>query len=241
MLTVIGLVAGFIALAAVKNGLRRDLVVADPDEIPSSRSLFPFAVSEGRPAYLRHCAGCHGAGGRGDRAKGAPSLADNDWLYGSGRVSEIEWTITHGIRAADPRTRNLAVMPAFATPRPSPLGNIPPLTPGDIHDVVEFLVAVGSRDADPAAATRGSGIFHGRGGCYDCHGADARGDPAIGAPRLVGANWLTGDGERNSIFASIARGRRGVCPAWGEVLGAVEVRALAVYVYSLSHDSGAPR
>ena len=118
------------------------------------------------------CADCHGTGGQGDRVNGAPSLTDDDWLYGTGRISEIEWTITHGIRAADPRTWNLAVMPAYGTPRPSPTEAIPPLSPDDIRDVIEYLMEIGGHDADANAAARGGQIFHDRGGCYDCHGAD---------------------------------------------------------------------
>lgn len=238
---VLALVAGSIAIVARNYAFRRQMVATDPDELPSSRAMLRFAVSEGRPSYLRHCASCHGTDGRGDRMKGAPSLADNDWLYGSGRLSEIEWTISHGIRAADPKTRNVTVMPAFATPRPIAVTNIPPLTPGDIGDVVEFLREIGGRDADSAAAARGAAIYHGRGACYDCHGRDARGDSAIGAPKLVETAWMTGDGEREAIFTTIARGRKGVCPAWGDRLGAATVRALAAYVYSLSHNSETPK
>ena len=52
----------------------------------------------------------------GDPARGAPNLIDAEWIYGSGTVSEIEYTITYGIRAGNPKSRNLAFMPSFAHP-----------------------------------------------------------------------------------------------------------------------------
>jgi cytochrome c oxidase cbb3-type subunit 3 len=237
VLVALGLVAGLLVAVARDRALHHHMMVSDPDTIPSSPTLFRFAAAEGHPAYRRHCAECHGADGQGDRTRGAPSLADSDWLYGSGRIGEIEWIITHGIRAADPKTWNLAAMPAYGTAHPSAAENIPPLLPGQIRDVVEFLIAAGGRNADAVAAARGAQIFHSQGGCTDCHGADARGDPGIGAPNLTDAVWLTGDGSREAIFTIIARGRNGVCPAWGSRLDAATIRGLAVYVYTLSHAS----
>ena len=40
-------------------------------------------ASAGQPIYEEHCAACHGAEGKGDRATGAPNLTDPIWLYGS--------------------------------------------------------------------------------------------------------------------------------------------------------------
>jgi len=231
---VLGVSAGLMDMAHT-HSLERRLMIADPDTIPLSRALARFAVKDGRAVYANNCASCHGGDGQGDPAQSTPSLIDADWLYGSGKISEIEHTVSYGIRAGGPKTWNLAEMPAYATPHPSPSENIAPLSPGDIRDVVEFLRGLEKRDADPAAAARGAQIYQGRGGCFDCHGQDAVGDPAIGAPNLTDSIWLQGDGSREAMFAVIAGGRKGVCPSWTTRLKAAEIRALAVYVFSLSH------
>ena len=99
--------------------------------------------------------------------------------------------------------------------RPSPTAAISPLTPVDIRDVVEFLIKIEGRAANESAAGRGAAIFLDRGGCFDCHGADAKGDPAVGAPDLTDAIRLTGDGSREALFSAIARGSAGMCPRLG--------------------------
>jgi cytochrome c oxidase cbb3-type subunit 3 len=69
--------------------------------------------------------------------------------------------------------------------------------------------------------------------CYDCHGDDAKGDSAIGAPDLTDADWLWGDGSADSIRAAITHGMAGQCPAWIDRLSPASIRALAVYVHSM--------
>jgi cytochrome c oxidase cbb3-type subunit 3 len=210
------------------------LLSVDADLIPDRPALVRFATARAAPLYKRTCARCHGESLAGDPVLGVPDLADDDWLYGEGRVSEIEETLTHGVRSGDPTARNLANMPAYGQAEPYARYHIPPLSPGDIEDVTDYLLAIEGRSADPAAAARGDVIFHTRGGCYDCHGADAHGDGAIGAPNLRDRIWLYGDGSRAAIFRTIAKGRAGACPAWIGRLTAAEIRALAVFI----HDHG---
>jgi cytochrome c oxidase cbb3-type subunit 3 len=214
------------------------LVRADPDGIAGDAPLLRFATDLGKVVYYERCASCHGPGGVGDPARGVPNLADADWLYGSGNVGEIEKIVTYGIRSHNPKAWNLAVMPAFSRPLPSPTEpKIPPLTPQSLRDVTEFVVAAAGRPSDIEAANRGGVIFSGVGGCYDCHGADGSGDSAIGAPNLIDSIWLYGDGSRQSIMDSIAFGRAGICPAWIGKIGSGEIREVSVYVYSLSHST----
>src|SRR6202035_4409341 len=49
-------------------------------------------------------------------------------------------TILPGIRAGDPKGWNLADMPAFAQAEPYKRYKIPALEPGEIRDVIEFLL-----------------------------------------------------------------------------------------------------
>jgi cytochrome c oxidase cbb3-type subunit III len=214
----------------------RQLLRADPDALSADSMLFRFAVSRGRPLYAARCAVCHGASGSGDTTRGIPNLTDQDWLYGTGRATEIEKVIDYGIRSRNAKAWNLAIMPAYARPQPNAADkSIQPLSPGDIDDVIEFLMRQQGRPAEAAAAARGAALFGGRGGCYDCHSVDAKGDSAIGAPNLSDAITLYGDGSRAALRMSIAYGREGVCPAWINRVGAASIRELAVFVYSISH------
>jgi len=214
------------------------LVSADPDRLAGRPDLVAFALPRGHRGFATYCAPCHGRAARGDPALGIPDLTDQDWLYGSGKVSEIETIISDGVRAPDPKTWKLARMPAYArlVPYP-PEPALQPLAPGDIRDVVSFLMSIEGRGPVSEASARGRAIFAGRGGCYDCHGADAGGDPGVGAPNLADHTWLYGSGQPEEIFDSIAYGRAGVCPAWRGRLKPAQVREIALYVHALSTPS----
>lgn len=224
------------AVVGADSYAERQLLRADPDAVPSDPMLLRFAADRGGALYMARCAACHGPSGFGDPAEGVPNLTDDDWLYGSGRVAEIERVIDYGIRSRNPKAWNLAIMPAYARPRPNPAdANIQPLSPREIDDLVEFLMHKQGQPADANSASRGATLFAGRGGCYDCHSIDAKGDSAIGAPNLSDAITLYGDGSRDALHMSIAYGRRGVCPAWINHVSAAGIRELALYVYSISH------
>jgi cytochrome c oxidase cbb3-type subunit 3 len=219
--------------------LEARLLRADPGSIPSEAALMRFATGRGRPLFDAHCANCHGRAGRGDRTQGIPDLTDDEWLYGSGQVFDIERVIYYGIRSHHPKAWNLAIMPAFGRPRPSEAdAKIAPLAPPQIRDLIEFIVHEQGRDADGAASARGASLYLGAAGCYDCHSTDLRGDPAIGVPNLIDNITLYGDGNRQALFMSIADGRQGVCPSWAAQISPAGIRELALYVYSLSHSVG---
>jgi cytochrome c oxidase cbb3-type subunit III len=235
--------AFLIGAAVFANGryVERTLLRADPDALLADSALLRFAADRGRPLFLVHCATCHGISGAGDPLKGVPNLTDGDWLYGTGRVADIEQVIEYGIRSRNSRAWSLAIMPAYARPQPNPADkSIRPLSPGEISDLIEFLFRQQGRAADPAAASRGATLYAGDAGCYDCHSVDVKGDAAIGAPNLADTITLYGDGSRSALYQSIAYGRQGVCPAWIKKLSAAGIRETAVYVYSISHPGEAP-
>jgi cytochrome c oxidase cbb3-type subunit 3 len=211
------------------------LLSAAPEAIRADANLAAIANDIAKPAFEKNCAACH-RDGSGDSTRGVPAFVVGGWLYGSGEVLEVERTIAHGIRAGDPKGRNLADMPAFARANPYAREKIDPLSPDDIEDAAEFVVSLSGAKADAASVARGKALFEGRGGCSDCHGGDARGDQAVGGPSLTGPRWLWGDGSRDSLRESIARGHAGVCPAWGRRLEPATVRALAVYVVQLADN-----
>jgi cytochrome c oxidase cbb3-type subunit 3 len=229
-------VLGGLAWAVTTARAEASLLRADPDVAATNPRLMAFAVGRGHGVYDHDCASCHGAKGLGDRVRGVPNLTDDDWLYGDGHVSDIETVILYGIRASNPKTWRLADMPAYAQAVPYAREALPPLRPGEIHDVMQFLASLRGAPHQPDAAQRGAKIFTITGGCYDCHGSDAHGDPAIGAPNLSDNIWLFG-GDDRTVFNSIAYGRAGYCPAWYDRLSAAKIREAALYVYSLSHKS----
>jgi cytochrome c oxidase cbb3-type subunit III len=169
----------------------------------------PAAQSLGREVFLRNCAGCHGADARG--ALGFPNLADADWLYG-GTPEAIVVSISAGRRG---------VMPPFNGMLPA--------------DAVKALADFIPRWSDPRldAGTRAAGLGQYAVTCAACHGADGRGNPALGAPDLTDAIWLYG-GTSEHVRQSILFGRSGNMPAHTGLLSADDIRLVAAYVYGLS-------
>ena len=55
----------------------------------------PQAAAAGQAKYTAMCAACHGPGGQGMQALGAPNLTDDIWLYG-GSIEEIAYGINNG-------------------------------------------------------------------------------------------------------------------------------------------------
>ncbi len=222
------------ALTVHARDVRDRIMRTDPQAILGRPELADRAIAIGRAGFATHCVQCHGTG-TADPARGIPDLTDEDFLYGSGQVDEIEQIVLHGIRSGDPRGWNLASMPAYATAKPYAAEPIPPLRPSEIRDIVEFMMRRHGKPATTAAADRGGTLFSTSGACWDCHASDGGGDDAIGGPNLLDDIWLYGDGSRAALTRSIAQGRAGVSPAFARRLSASDARAIAVYVASLSH------
>jgi cytochrome c oxidase cbb3-type subunit 3 len=235
VLAVFAIAAAAVIYAAAKGKGVNALMAADPQTILIDPVLRQTALSLGQNVFERRCATCHGAAGKPNKKRGVPDLTDGDWLYGKGDVSEIEQTVLHGIRSGDSRGWNLAYMPAYARSKPYASEPIMPLLPGEITDVAAYLHSLPDPKAlESEAIARGRAVYAGKGGCWDCHGENAGGDAAIGAPNLADDVWLYGDGSQASIARTIAYGRAGRMPAFAKTLTAVEVRAVSVYVATLA-------
>jgi cytochrome c oxidase cbb3-type subunit 3 len=220
---------GVLAVSEVRSYVSsRQLVSENPDSIPDNPTLVVFGNVLGRAAYAANCASCHGADMKGNPKKGIPNLADDVWLYDFGRISDIERTVLYGIRSGDARSHNVTDMPA--------LGRHKAITPDEIKDVIAFVRSLKKGDADQSAAMRGDKIFQDKGVCYDCHSRDGSGISDYGAPNLADDDWLYG-GDDDTIYKSIYDGRHGKCPAWVGKLSFPTIRALAVYIHSMSKES----
>lgn len=189
------------------------------EELTKDEAKMRAAVAGGAAAFKVNCVQCHGAGAAG--SKGFPNLNDDDWLWG-GDLQSIETTLIHGIRHPGDDATRASMMPAF--------GRDGILTAAQIDDVASHILVQGGRGKPSAAATRGAEVFTAN--CAVCHGADAKGMRAVGAPSLVDAIWLYG-GSKAEIVQQITNPRHGVMPAWNKRLDPVTIRMLAAYVHSL--------
>ena len=174
----------------------------------------PEANAMGKRLFLTYCQQCHGAAAQG--AKSFPNLTDGEWLWG-GAPENIKETITNG--------RN-GVM--------TPFGQV--LGADGVKDVANYVRSMNGLAHDSVRAQRGKEVFANN--CVACHGADAKGNPMLGAPDLTDDYWLYGDGTE-ALRETIGNGRHGIMPAHGELLGETRARVVAAYVYSLSHRTAA--
>lgn len=230
---VLSIVAVVILAATLHHrSVAASLLRADPDRILADPALRQAALAAGKPVYRKRCAGCHGDDGLGNQQHGIPDLTDDDHLYGTGKVSEIEQIIRYGIRAQDKRGWTLASMPAYASPVPYPSEPLPSQSPAQIEALTQLLLGFTGRATDQAAAKLGQAQFNAA-GCWDCHGRAGEGDSAVGAPALTDATWLYG-GDHDAIYRSIARGRAGYSPAFARLLTPAEIRDAAVYTAALA-------
>ena len=107
----------------------------------------------------------------------------------------------------------------------------PAMSKSDIDDMTNYLLSFSGRAEDKAASERGATMF--QTACSACHGADAKGNLAMGAPNLTDNVWLYG-GTASMISQTIEYGRAGVMPAQKDLLGEEKVHVLAAYIYNLS-------
>lgn len=170
------------------------------------------ALRTGQRLFLNYCATCHGSDARG--APGFPDLTDGEWQWG-GSPAEIRQTIISGRQG---------VMPA--------LGEV--LGADGVEQVTHYVLNLAGRpDANTDLAELGQPRFAVM--CAACHGADGRGNTALGAPDLTNDAWLYG-GSAGAIARTIREGRHGVMPGFGDFLGEDRAHVLAAYVYSLGEQ-----
>ena len=224
-IVVIGLV--MIAVSHWRSArLQYRLLATPPEAVADDPALVRFATAQARPLYAAHCAACHGADMRGNPAVGAPNLTDAVWLYGEGRIFDIERTLLYGIRSGLDKAHNETDMPAYG------LRGV--LSDAQIRNVVQYVLQLSGRPYEAQAANEGRALYAGTGNCGDCHGPDARGNADYGAPDLTRNVWNSG-GDPQALYTTIYFGQHRIMPAWSGSLSLEQIRALATYVYAASH------
>ena len=167
------------------------------------------AMAIGERLFMNNCSQCHGSDARG--SKGFPNLTDGDWLYG-GAPDKIKETLTAGR-----------------------IGNMPPMaaavgTPDDVRNVAHYVLSLSGSPHDSVKASLGKEKFA---ACGACHGADGKGNQALGAPNLTDGIWLHGWGEA-AIVNMVNNGKVNQMPAQAEKLTPAQIHVLTSYVWSLS-------
>ncbi|MGE0114568.1 MAG: cytochrome-c oxidase, cbb3-type subunit III [Steroidobacteraceae bacterium] len=169
------------------------------------------AMASAKNLFANNCTVCHGADARG--TKGFPNLTDNDWLWGGSPETILE-TISNGRKG---------VMPAWG----AVLGK------QGVEEVSAYVLSLSGRKVPSEWVAAGKERFATI--CAACHGPDATGMQALGAPNLTDKTWIYGSSVE-TIRETVTNGRSNEMPAHLGLLGETKVRMLAAYVYSLSHQ-----
>jgi len=178
------------------GGMRQLIAEAQLETLQANEGYMHSA----QRVFDRNCAVCHGYDAAG-QASLFPDLTDAEWQWG-GSVAQIEQSIRAG------RT---AVMVSWSQ-----------ILGGDegVANVAEYVKALGSDAADGHPGQGQYNTF-----CVACHGPTGAGNVALGAPNLMDAIWLYGDNDA-ALYESIANGRAGEMPAFGERLDDTQIRLL---------------
>ena len=178
----------------------------------------PVARQTGERLFLNNCAQCHGSNAAGGR--GFPNLTDSDWLYG-GEPATIIASITSG---------RMGVMPALG----SRLGD------EGVKNVVAYVRSLSGLPQESLNAQLGKPLFLAN--CAACHGAEGKGNQAVGAPNLTDNIWLYGNSAA-VITEGIMKGRHldiidghTPMPAHKDTLAPGKIQLIAAYVWGLSNN-----
>ena len=191
--------------AATAAPLFARLSTMSPQQLAADRQ----AMGVGERLFVNNCATCHGSDARG--SKGFPNLTDADWLWG-GTPEKIAETITAGRQG---------VMPPLA----AAVG-----TAEEVRQLAHHVLSLSGGPHDAVAAQLGRAKF---GVCAACHGANGKGNQALGAPNLTDKIWLHGWGEQ-AVVATITQGRSNMMPAHAGRLSPEQIQVLSAYVWQLS-------
>ncbi|MDD9912410.1 MAG: cytochrome-c oxidase, cbb3-type subunit III [Alphaproteobacteria bacterium] len=206
-----------------KAPFENKIVHLSAQQIKNTPDLHQYALESGKATFALHCSQCHGAGGGG--AKGYPNLLDDEWIWG-GRLEDIVYTITHGIRSAheDENSRDMGPMMAY--------GDEEILDKAQIKDVAHYLQTLSKKYLKPNESTERGKVIYAE-NCASCHGEQGSGSQELGAPSLNNAIWLYA-GDTKTIIETITHGRAGQMPAFGQKLSENDIKKLSLYIHSLS-------
>ena len=163
----------------------------------------PRFMASAQGVYNRNCASCHGYEAQGQAAL-FPNLRDVEWQWG-GDAARIEQSIREGRQA---------IM----------VGWQQVLGEAQVDELTDYVLAMpGGVPADHPAAQVYAQF------CIACHAADGSGNHLLGAPSLVDDVTLYGNSPE-AVRRSIAEGRNGIMPPFGERLDDTQIRLLVAWL-----------
>ena len=195
---------------AQANKALEPIYAAFDAQAPEKLAGDPKAMAVGERLFMNNCSQCHGSDGRG--SKGFPNLTDKDWLHG-GSPDKINETITKG---------RIGQMPPMA----AAVG-----TPEDVRNVSQYVLSMSGSPHDSVRAALGQSKF---GACAACHGADGKGNQALGSANLTDKVWLHGWGAE-AIVSMINAGKINQMPAQDGRLTPSQIHVLTAYVWGFSN------
>ena len=181
---------------------------------PEDMAKDPQAHAIGERLFMNNCSQCHAPDAHGSKA--FPNLTDPDWLHG-GTPDKIIETLNQG---------RIGQMPPMA----AAVG-----TADDVKNVANYVLSLSGSPNDSVRAALGKPKFA---ACAACHGADGKGNQALGAPNLTDDIWLHGYGE-NAIIAMVNNGKVNQMPAQAQKLSPAQIKVLASYVWGFSNTGAA--
>jgi cytochrome c oxidase cbb3-type subunit 3 len=177
---------------------------------PPQIAADPQAREIGQRLFLNTCSQCHGSDAKG--APSYPNLTDNDWL-GEGTPEYIVKTIQEGRQG---------VMPPWKAA----------IDPKNAAAAAAYVRSLSGLAADAAQVVFGKPTYDTY--CVACHGADGKGNRALGSPNLADDIWLYSSSQK-AIESAILDGHDNRMPAFNTVLTQDQIRVLGAWVWGLSN------
>lgn len=168
----------------------------------------------GQRLFLNHCAQCHGSDAKGSPS--FPNLIDGTSMYGRTPES-IEHTIAQGRHG---------IMPGYAGV----------IDAAEQRDIANYVRSLSGLAHNQLAAIRGQRGYMAQ--CVACHGAEGKGNQALGAPNLTDGVWLYGSSE-SRILEAINNGLNNRMPAQEHLLTPEQIRMLTAWVWGLTNPKTA--
>ena len=163
---------------------------------PSGAITVSLTGSPSVTIWQGQCAACHGAAGEGNKALGAPGLTQLSADYIARQLNHFVSGV-RGAAAGDNAGKRMAL-------------SVANLSEADIPNLAQLITTELPRALSTATlrgdAARGEDYYINI--CSACHGGNAQGNDALGAPTLAGVN----DWYLKSSYESYLDGLRGTHP-----------------------------
>ncbi len=186
--------------------LRKNILKRPISELQKNDAIMESAER----IFVQNCTVCHGVDGKG-QVFAFPNLKDDDWQWG-GTEDAITQTLMQGRQAAMIGWQDI-------------------IGEEGVSQVINYVKTLANStdvsDTNVSAEDKGKQIFQSN--CAACHGLLGEGSSALGAPNLTDDIWLYGNSD-SALRETIASGRNGIMPAFGERLDATQIRMLTAWL-----------